>query len=364
MPAARFLSTPSRLLRGGLLLAAAALCAAPAFSADPWKQVLDLRGQWKFELGDDSRRAVPEFDDRKWADIFVPAAWEDEGYPGYDGYAWYRKRFTLPNDARGKTLYLHLGYIDDVSEVWLNGRKVGFSGAFPPNLMTAYNQYQQYPVPAEWVRWGQDNVLSVRVYDMQLSGGMIHGRVGFFEPTDRPPLAVSLEGMWRFATGDGMERKEPAFDDRGWKELLVPGFWETQGFQDYDGFGWYRRTFRVPAGFTTGAFVLLMGRIDDIDEVYLNGTRIGQTGRMGGKGKPGLDGDEYKRLRAYTVPQGALRRDGENVLAVRVYDGLVQGGIYDGPVGFLTQEDYRRWKKRQPDEKKEGWDVFDILFGR
>ena len=62
-------------------------------AAEDWKAVLDLRGKWKFELGDDANRASVAFDDSKWAEIFVPSPWEDEGYPGYDGYAWYPQTF-------------------------------------------------------------------------------------------------------------------------------------------------------------------------------------------------------------------------------------------------------------------------------
>ena len=68
--------------------------------AEDWKSVLDLRGKWKFDLGDDEKRAIVAFDDSKWDEIFVPSAWEDEGYPGYDGYAWYRKHFRLPGNRK------------------------------------------------------------------------------------------------------------------------------------------------------------------------------------------------------------------------------------------------------------------------
>jgi hypothetical protein len=352
-------------MRVTLLLIGAALCAAPLRAQDQqWKPVMDLRGQWKFELGDDARRAAPDFDDRGWTDIFVPAAWEDEGFPGYDGYAWYRKRFTLPKNAQGRYLYLHLGAVDDVSEVYVNGRMLGFSGTFPPHLMTAYNVYQQYPVPAEWLKPGAENIIAVRVYDMQLSGGMIHGRIGLFEPADRPAPTLPLEGMWRFDPHDGPDRSEPEFDDRGWKEIVVPALWEAQGFQGYDGYAWYRKTFGMPGALRGKKLVLALGMIDDLDEVYLNGVRIGGTGKLGGR-RPDIRGDEYVTRRAYSVPEDAIRWEGKNVLAVRVYDGLAGGGIYDGPVGFFTREEYRKWSDRQPKEKKKGWDtLIDLLFDR
>ena len=89
------------------------------------KQIVDLRGNWKFEIGDNKKYADPNFNDKKWDEIFVPSEWENEGYPGYDGYAWYRKTFILPASAQSKRLSLHMGYSDDACAVYVNGNLVG-----------------------------------------------------------------------------------------------------------------------------------------------------------------------------------------------------------------------------------------------
>ena len=86
------------------------------------------------------------------------------------------------------------------------------------------------------------------------------------------------------------------FDDRGWKAIHVPAFWETQGLRGYDGYGWYRTTFRPAPGLSGEHLILLLGKIDDIDEALLNGERIGVTGQMKKQGKPDVRRDEYKRL--------------------------------------------------------------------
>jgi len=53
-------------------------------------------------------------------------------------------------------------------------------------------------------------------------------------------------------------------------------------------------------------------------------------------------------LRAYFIPDHVLRPDSENIISVRVYDGFVDGGIYDGPIGLITQEKYRQfWRGKQ-----------------
>ena len=82
-----------------------------------WKRILDLRGHWKFEIGDNMEWAKPDYNDKDWESIFVPNEWEDEGFPGYDGFAWYRITFSAEDLMGHDILYLRLGYIDDCDEV-------------------------------------------------------------------------------------------------------------------------------------------------------------------------------------------------------------------------------------------------------
>jgi sialate O-acetylesterase len=342
------------LTRISLMRAAAvlltALAARPS-SAQDFLMVRDLRGEWKFEIGDDPRRAESGFDDEGWVSIFAPSKWEDEGFPGYDGYAWYRKEFTADKSWEGKPLYLRLGYIDDVDEVYINGQFVGFSGVFPPHYSTAYGQERSYLIQPTALRYGRDNVIAVRVYDSELGGGIVHGRIGIYEDRGTLRADVPLPGPWKFMKGDDEKWKEPSLDDSRWKRVEVPAWWETQGFKDYDGFGWYRTTFRVPGALHDKQLIVVLGRIDDFDEVYLNGKRIGRTGHFNKKGSDVVTLDDYRKLRAYTIPSGFLN-DGDNVLAVRVYDGYIHGGIYDGPVGIVTRDRWREWSGKDNVKKK------------
>ena len=60
-------------------------------------------------------------------------------------------------------------------------------------------------------------------------------------------------------------------------------------------------------------------------------------------------------MRGYYIPQGLLKYGEENIITVRVYDGLRDGGIYQGPVGITTQEEYRNyWKEKK--RKKNFWE--------
>lgn len=347
--------SPSRIQLSLCLLGAALLLPAAA-RPDEWTTILDLRGEWKFQTGDDPRWAEPGLNDQKWESIFVPSAWEDEGFPGYDGHAWYRKSFTAPSRTATATVYLHLGYVDDVSEVFLNGKLIGISGSFPPDYRTAYDSYQEYVLPAGILKPGGANIIAVRVYDQQLSGGILRGKIGLFERKNGLRPAIALPGVWKFRTGDNQSWADPALDDRQWQDALVPSFWETMGLRDYDGFGWYRVKFRVPPSHRGKQLVLILGMIDDLDETYLNGRRIGRTGSMATQKELRDLGQEYRELRAYTIPLDLLN-DRENVLAVRVYDGFQHGGIYDGPIGIVTREEYRKWR----DGREKEWNLFDFI---
>jgi len=323
--------------------------------AQGWRTLLNLRGEWKIELGDDMRWANPKFDDSKWDMIRVPSPWEDEGYPGYDGYAWYRKHFAVSKDLRDAIVYIQVGYVDDVSEVYLNGHMVGFEGQFPPNFITGYNVARPYRVPQQYINYNGDNVIAVRVYDQRLAGGITHGSVGLFEPRDYLEPDYDLAGTWEFTTGDNPSWKDSEVSGGKWSDVIVPAYWETQGFKNYDGFGWYRIKFRVPENLVGERLILLVGKIDDFDETYLNGQLLGRTGRMRKNWSPDDRGNEYAQLRAYLIPSNLLLPGQDNILAVRVCDVYMHGGIYDGPIGLITREKYREWKRNTEDR----WNPFD-----
>lgn len=323
---------------------------------------LDLRGEWLFEIGDRQEWAATGFDDTKWDRISVPSAWEDQGYAGYDGYAWYRKHIRLPQGSEGKILYLRPGNIDDVDEVYVNGRFIGFSGQFPPEYITAYNAVREYLIPPGLLDPQKDNVIAIRVYDQELSGGIVYGRTGIY--ADRSPLRADydLSGKWRFKTGDDPAWSRASFNDRTWALVDVPAPWETHVARRYDGYAWYRTRFTLPQSLRGKKLMLLLGRIDDCDEAYLNGARVGSTGseRMG-KGWD-IGWSSHLEVRAYPLQPGDVQEGSENVLAVRVYDGFLHGGIYDLPLGIIDRDRYFDWQRKFRKEKS-GLDEFlDFLF--
>ena len=298
-------------------------------------QVIDLRGQWKFHIDDNPAWATEKFDDSRWENIFVPSPWEDEGFHGYDGFAWYRRTFDGRQLDKNGVYHLGLGYIDDCDEVYVNGKLVGFSGSMPPRFKTSYNTERKYPVPPEIINFSGTNTVAVRVFDATLSGGMVDGRLGIYRSTEKPFIAVDLRGVWSFSP---VRSATSAASEASWRPIMVPGAWEYQGFLKYDGFARYRRTFVVPAPLSGQPLVLLLGWIDDFDKTYVNGQLVGTTNDRRRYG----ESRSYQEQRAYEIPAGILK-PGTNTIEVVVEDMGNYGGIWGGLIGITTPENYRRY---------------------
>ncbi|MBN1893191.1 beta galactosidase jelly roll domain-containing protein [bacterium] len=322
------------------------LIAAIPLSAKIDKLEIDLTGTWKFEIGDDSAFADPGFNDSHWGAIQVPAYWEEQGFPGYNGYGWYRIVFKVPRRLKNRSIKLKLGRIDDVDQAYLNGALIGSMGSFPPALEKAYDKERVYPLPAGIVRFGGVNTLAVRVYDEEGGGGIPDGPVGIFSERE-VFLELDLSGKWKFKPGDDPARNENGFDDSGWKRISVPGTWEKQGYADMDGYAWYRQTVSIPARLKNSRLLLVLGKIDDMDETFWNGTKIGSTGHMEGAFLEMRNNPFYNRERMYFIPPNLMRWDSENQIAIRVYDIWNHGGIYEGPAGITTQKHFLEYMGKQ-----------------
>ncbi|TQJ30039.1 alpha/beta hydrolase-fold protein [Microbacterium sp. SLBN-146] len=151
-----------------------------------------------------------------------------------------------------------------------------------------------------------------------------------------PPATVSidLEGTWKFTKGDDPSYASPSFDDSAWSDIQVPG--DGSPFASYDGFAWYRLDFTLPAEAQGTNLVASLGFLDDIDEAFLNGVRIGGSGTM-----PPAASSQWFEKRLYPVPADAPNFGGENTLAVRLYDMNGGGGWYEGPVGIFSKDAVR-----------------------
>lgn len=136
-----------------------------------------LPEKWKFKTGDNPEWASPAFDDSKWGEITPGVVWEQQGFPAYDGYAWYRVTFTVASKFRKDAesyggFSLQLGKIDDVDFTYFNGELIGKTGELPPNYAGKYDENRVYAIPTTKIRWDQSNTLAIRVYDATGNGGI------------------------------------------------------------------------------------------------------------------------------------------------------------------------------------------------
>jgi hypothetical protein len=298
-------------------------------------QVINLKGRWKFHIGDDPTYSSSTLDDSGWEDIWVPAAWEDEGFNGYDGFAWYRIKFDGRKLDKDGVYFANLGYIDDADEAYLNDRIIGFSGQCAPKFKTAYNDERKYVIPSQLINFSGMNTLAIRVFDGVHRGGIVDGKVGIYSMEENARLLIDLQGVWSFARSSKGER---VTDESTWEKIMVPGAWEHQGMK-MDGFGWYKKTFNVPANFTKQPVVLLLGKIDDFDRVYFNGKFIGSTNDR----RPYGSSHSYQESRVYGIPAELIKYNGPNTIEVLVEDTGNIGGIYEGTIGITTRSASRNF---------------------
>lgn len=111
--------------------------------------------------------------------------------------------------------------------------------------------------------------------------------------------------------------QNPGYEDSSWPTMNIPGVWEGQGLEQFDGVVWFRKTFTIAPQDAGKEAVIELAKIDDEDKTYINGTLIGQT-------------YQWETPRRYKIPAGVLKAD-KNTIAIRVQDAYGNGGIYGDP---------------------------------
>lgn len=327
--------------------------------AADWFSVADLRGSWAFTVGDDPGWADPNVETTDWDWLKVPGRWENN-YPDYNGYAWYRRTFNLNMVPQRANVVLFLGYIDDVDEVFINGKKVGQSGSFFPEFVTAFNVERRYVVPLSLLK-KTGNVIAVRVYDEYRDGGIVRaGNFGLYYDRELDLLSIDLSGTWKFSTKRFGNMHALNLPDDSWKEIFVPMNWENQGYSDYNGIAFYRKRFLLPASLRGKELYLVLGKIDDFDKVYLNGELIGRVEELDQYSRFRRD-RAYSLMRIYKIPAGLLRS--KNLVSVEVNDTYGMGGIYEGPVGIVTRDAALKigGKHRESNFSDRSFSIWDLI---
>ena len=158
----------------------------------------------RFHPGDNPDWAAPALDDSAWGTLTLDKEWDYQGVSHSNDFAWYRIHVVIPSAIRkslafpGRVL-IDLGCIDDCDETWLNGHRIGKTGTFPEDAAgykTKYDIPRRYLVPVDLIKWDQENVIAVRVYNGDNPGGFYEGPARIKAPalSDYAAFTVTEEG--------------------------------------------------------------------------------------------------------------------------------------------------------------------------
>jgi beta-galactosidase len=98
---------------------------------------------------------------------------------------------------------------------------------------------------------------------------------------------LSMDPGWRFTLSDPVGAEQPSFDDRRWRSLNLPHDWSIEGTPHEKapggggmgyfpgGIGWYRKTFRLPAGARGREVWLELDGVYMNSDVWINGVHLG-----------------------------------------------------------------------------------------
>ena len=154
-----------------------------------------LQGNWRKN----------DFDDTHWKVMEVPQLWEKavKDLEAFDGIVRFRRSFELPaglldtfsDSTQQSDVLLSLGRINDLDTTWVNGHRVGGE--------SQWDTPRRYYLPVKLLKSGT-NVISVRVCDVQGSGGMYGDDENFrLVIRENAPGGrdISLAGQWKYEVG-------------------------------------------------------------------------------------------------------------------------------------------------------------------
>lgn len=102
-------------------------------------------------------------------------SWSDQGLRYYKGDAWYRTSVVIPEQFKGKKIFLWFGGVDEIANVWVNGNLIGTSHgkAFVPFEFET----------TDFIMPGKENFVAVKITNKRLNElgtGGITGPVMFY----------------------------------------------------------------------------------------------------------------------------------------------------------------------------------------
>jgi hypothetical protein len=119
------------------------------------KNIITLKGPWKFIVGDNMQYAQSNYDDSGWEtmDLAAPPGahdddvglsgyipgWTAKGHLNYSGYAWYRLKVPLDSVTGNNLALAAPPAVDDAYQLFINGALSGNAGNFSGTVPKAYS---------------------------------------------------------------------------------------------------------------------------------------------------------------------------------------------------------------------------------
>jgi len=106
---------------------------------------------------------------------------------------------------------------------------------------------------------------------------------------------------------------DPSYIPEDWHAFWLPGYWADQGVSGLKGIVWFRKEVNLPETISGKPGKLMMGRMIDADQTYVNGKQVGEI--------------TYKYPpRRYEIPSGLLK-PGKNIIVIRLTNTTEKGGF-------------------------------------
>jgi len=141
----------------------------------------------KRDTGTQGKWSKLEITDSNWKDA-TGLSFEQNGLGAFDGVAWFRNEFTVPENWTGKELRLELGRIDDYDTTYVNGSKIGQT--------FRVDQKRDYTIPASILKTGK-NILAIRVLDIGGDGGLMERQPRISLKLDPRTAPQTLTNAWQ-----------------------------------------------------------------------------------------------------------------------------------------------------------------------
>ncbi len=143
----------------------------------------DMHNGWKFfdaTKGEPEHWHAPDYSDRTWGTVKVPAMWAESGYRLCQ-VGLYRKNFRLtPEQRKGKIFFNGKGFADQ-SEIWINGKKAGTAHGYNASFTLDISKLVK-----------ERNTVGIRIENRYFSGGMYYGGIRGDVSINHDELAPSI----------------------------------------------------------------------------------------------------------------------------------------------------------------------------